>query len=213
MVSPRRGFTLLELLIVVAIIAILAGLILWSLSALKKSKDRAVTMSFMEQLGESLNHYLDEWPRLGDDQGNQYSDDFRKSPWRYIGERQVRAKKVPFVDVKLAQLVKVTGVGTCEPAKTKYEATHIVDAYGTSPTNVLSWAIVDSSLPSAGPPYRYTKSIDLRSSAGTAKDIKDDIVYHWDNSTRAWTFVKATTPWDDESGQHNAPLPGVPTAE
>jgi prepilin-type N-terminal cleavage/methylation domain-containing protein len=205
--SPRRGFTLLELLIVVAIIAILAGLILWALSALKKTKDRAVTMSFMEQLGESLNHYLDEWPRLGDIPSKQYGEDFRADPWDYIGKRQMHAKKVPFLEIRLSQLVKMTGPGTCAPVQDKFQATHFVDAYGNTPTNVFSWTIVnDVAKGGAAGSFVLTKTIDLRSSAGTATDIKDDIVYHWENTTRAWTFVKATTPWND-AASHNEPLP------
>ncbi len=212
MAASRRGFTLMELMIVVVIIAVLFGLLLAGLSALKKSKDRAVTMNFMSQLGEALNGYLDQFPRLGDHTSDQYSDDFRRDPWKYLGRRQIHDKKQPLVDVPLKQLVTVTGANTCSPATDKYHATHIVDGYGNTPTNVLSWAIVNTPpLGGAAGDYRETKTIDLRSSAGTATDITDDIVYHWENTSRSWTFMKTTVPWNDDTNQHNAPLPGVPT--
>lgn len=56
----RRGFTLVELLVVMAIIAILAGLLLPSLAGATERARSTVCLSNLRQVGVSLRLYLDE---------------------------------------------------------------------------------------------------------------------------------------------------------
>ena len=56
----QKGFTLLELLIVVAIIAILASLLLPALSSVKARGQMAGCMSNERQMGIALHMYLEE---------------------------------------------------------------------------------------------------------------------------------------------------------
>src|SRR2546426_10169292 len=57
----RDGFTLVELLVVIAVIAILAALLLPALAKAKASAQSAACKSNLRQLGLALNMYVDDW--------------------------------------------------------------------------------------------------------------------------------------------------------
>ena len=59
--GPRNGFTLMEMLVVVAILALLAALIMTGLAAAKISAKRAVCQSNLNQLGLALALYVSEF--------------------------------------------------------------------------------------------------------------------------------------------------------
>jgi prepilin-type N-terminal cleavage/methylation domain-containing protein/prepilin-type processing-associated H-X9-DG protein len=58
--TRRRGFTLVELLVVVAIIAILAALLLPALAAAKAKAKRINCVSNLKQIGQALQMYVDD---------------------------------------------------------------------------------------------------------------------------------------------------------
>ncbi|HWQ90223.1 MAG TPA: DUF1559 domain-containing protein [Clostridia bacterium] len=68
----HRAFTLVELLVVIAVIAILAALLLPALTQSKAKAQRAVCQSNLRQMGVALNLYADE--------ANQYPTSFRRLP-------------------------------------------------------------------------------------------------------------------------------------
>ena len=59
----RLGFTLVELLTVIAIIAVLATLLMTALSSAKKHSRRAFCTSNLHQISLALNMYLDDFPK------------------------------------------------------------------------------------------------------------------------------------------------------
>jgi prepilin-type N-terminal cleavage/methylation domain-containing protein len=193
MSTSRRGFTLLELMVVISIMAILAGMILAILSILRKAKTRALTLNEMQDITTVMNFYLDQWPRLGDDVGLKNSDDFKANPWNYIYIRPLEAKKVPYLEgLSTGRLVKKTGSNTCAIVARKTEATHIVDFYGSTPINVLMWDITNvAAKGGTGAGYDYSDIIRLRSSVGTLGVVTDDLVYEYRADTSRWDIIKA----------------------
>lgn len=183
MTHSRRGFTFIELFIVIAIIVVLAGMALASLTVLRRQKNIAVTMDLMVQIHEATSRYLIQWPKLGD-----ASPSFKDDPWKYFYKNQSATRQAPFIEVSTPRLVRMTGVGTCVPATSPKDATHITDFWGSTPNNVLSWTIVQANK-TAG--FEYVQAIVFRSSAGTPNKDDDDIVYYYTADTSRFDKVKA----------------------
>jgi prepilin-type N-terminal cleavage/methylation domain-containing protein len=65
--ARRRGFSLVELLVVIGIIALLIAILMPALSAAKRSADRTACLANLKQIGAGFAMYLQEnkgrWPR------------------------------------------------------------------------------------------------------------------------------------------------------
>ena len=61
MKTERISFTLIELLIVIAIIAILAGMLLPALGKARAKGKQTLCTSNMKQLSTTVNMYCDDW--------------------------------------------------------------------------------------------------------------------------------------------------------
>ena len=63
--ATRDGFTMIELMVVVAIIAALAGISLAGLSILRRQQKIASTLDLMTNVTTAVDAYLREYRRLG----------------------------------------------------------------------------------------------------------------------------------------------------
>ena len=189
--SRRRGFTLIELMIVIAVIVILASMILATLSILKRLSRIAQTKATMGDISVALSTYFDSWPVLGD-AGDATASDFVKEPWTYLFRRGHAVNK-QFIDLSVTRLVKMTGVGTCTAPDSQQTATHMIDFFGNYPVNVFEFKIANGPVGGgAGGAAKYTRDIMFRSSAGTPNQKSDDLILHWTSDTSKWNPVKAS---------------------
>lgn len=90
---PRRlvppGFTLIELLIVIGIIALLIGILMFSLSRARKQQSQARCLSNLRQLMEAMVMYASDHDGYGPDEESQYTWDALLVP--YIKDTRIYA--------------------------------------------------------------------------------------------------------------------------
>ncbi len=184
--SARRGFTFIEMLVVIAIIAALAGMSLAGLSVLRRQEKIASTLDLMTHVTTAIDQYLQQYARLGADED---SGDFLNDPWEFLYKQQHRIKQQPLIDIKPERLVKKLGPGACVVAPSMVTATHISDHFGNYPGNVLSFTIINKNRGSSAA-TRYVQCIILRSSAATQGDPKDDLIFVFSNDKASWRKVR-----------------------
>jgi type II secretory pathway pseudopilin PulG len=207
----RSGFTFIELMVVISIIIILVALLIPAIGLLHRMSFRTKTTHNMAQLTFALTTYLDTYGRLGaltdpTETDPMHSLAFRCDPWYFLYITPFLTKAEPFFAPSGLKLVTATGANTCVPATSPMTATHLCDAWGTNPANVLSWAIVNGSPLGSSDVFTFAQTIDLRSSAGTPDDITDDIDFHYASQTQRWDLVKTAIPWNN-AANYNEPLP------
>lgn len=169
----RRGFTLIELMVVVLIIAVLAGLLLPALAALRRSRAKAATLSLIEHVTSALTDYLQEHPSLGD---LADGSDFAAKPFIYLNRTPRAAGQAPYLELKREQM----GIGST-PASGENDAETIIDAFGEP----LVFTIVNGTL--AG--RTFTREVAVTSTLATT-DTTDDIGFRYTSTTKQWDVVR-----------------------
>lgn len=183
-----RAFTLIELLIVVVIIATLAGLSFVGLQLLNKSRRKTETLQLLSSLQIALTTYQDDHGKFGD--GSMA--DFTAKPWLYLHRRQTTggSERQPYLVLKERQLARAGQKGPCRAD----DAEVILDGWG----NPLLW---NQHLPSGrqaeisvaiGSGSKRTVScLTVASSAGTPETTSDDLILRYDADTDArWEVIK-----------------------
>ncbi len=198
MVRSRRGFTLIEMLVVVGLIAMLAGLLFPALSLLRNRQKRFSTIKLMSELQVALDQYLATYPMLG---AAADGSDFAKDPYKFLYRDPVTDKKPMYIELRTVQLAVGTAPGGpfTEPAVMKL-GQHILDAWSVpNRANRLLWEIVNGPNPGAGGTKTYTDKVYIRSTAGTPNKTKDDIIMRmlvadgrWEQKT--WADIQSDTP-------------------
>ncbi len=178
-----RGFTILELMITIAIVLMLAGLVLAVMGMLKRQQQRVATTRIIEQVTSALTLYLSDYPVLGD---SPTSADFIASPWTFLARNPPTIGKTPYLELPLNRLA--SGSGPYANAATSSTADQICDAFSGDPeTSRLRFTITNGSraIPGGLPRY-YVNSVVVTSVAGTPAKTQDDIVFTYTSSTGTW---------------------------
>jgi prepilin-type N-terminal cleavage/methylation domain-containing protein len=200
--SLRRGFTLIELLVVVAIIAALAAMSLAGLSVLRRQSKIASTLDRMTHVTTAVDAYLQEYGRLG---SAPDSSDFLQDPWYFLHKAQRKSGGTPLLDINLERLVERVGAGAVKRPEAVQTATHMLDFFGATSNNVLSFTIFNHNL-GTNARTSYPNCIILRSSAGTVGNPKDDLFYARSADKASWRKLKY-----DDVDDFLAELDPVPT--
>jgi prepilin-type N-terminal cleavage/methylation domain-containing protein len=183
----RRGFTLIELIVAISVIAILLSLLMPALAMLKRNANKAKTLDLMAHVTTALTHYLADYPVLGADDDPK-SKDFADRPLQFLIRNQLAAKKEPYIELELRQTAKGSGPAY-EAVDNIRDAEHILDFFPNGGrSNRLQFEIVSSQL--ATSTRWYTSEVRLISTAGTPNDDKDDLIYEYTSQSGQWELKK-----------------------
>jgi prepilin-type N-terminal cleavage/methylation domain-containing protein len=174
--ASRRGFTLIELMVVISIVAVLAVSTMSVLSMLQRKQKVFSTKQTIEVLGSAATSYLAKFASLGMGFQKTGAADFRREPYAHLYLYPSRTSMGPLIDLPLKNLVTVDwATATVDQAVSPAKATHVVDAWGYQSSNIINWSIIEGR--SGG--RTYLKGLEIRSSAGTPGKKDDDIIYRF----------------------------------
>ncbi|MFM2089760.1 MAG: hypothetical protein RLZZ127_249 [Planctomycetota bacterium] len=169
--SRNQGFTLIEILVVVSVIAVLAALLFPALGLLRRSSHAVATQHVMDNLATAINSYLSEDALLGDTDAG-----FAADPWAYLHRRWVAAgKPAPMESLALRHLGDAQGL----PVSDISAGRTILDGFGRVMVFSATSAVGLGS-------RRYTTGVMIRSSGSDEADPSDDITMQLDAGSGNW---------------------------
>ena len=193
--GSRKGFTLIEILIVITIIAVVASLILAGLTVARKTTYKAITKTTISNLDNALKQYVRD---TGKYPGREYPDHengfpalfealFGRKPPKVSGEYR-RKQELDIVEGKSVRIDGITTYGPQEevtdvekiPTPEDVDLAHV-------PSTVDDIRVILQAFRNARRP------VSLIGQAASGKTITRSIHSHF-GSERAWPFgVRATS--------------------
>lgn len=190
------------MLVVIAIIALLIGLLFPALRALIRNQRRAATTKLMQEISLALSQYLAKYPMLGD---HAVADphDFTNDPWLYLYRRPLETGETPYMQLDRKHLARFVSTDTYERAGDR-DGEVILDAFSSSDLNSmrLRWTV---QVPNPTPARPYATAVAMYSFAGTPGDSTDDLILRLDVDTGRWTWYRAEP---DPAGGSDDPIYG-----
>lgn len=123
-----QGFTLIEMLVVVAIIAILTALLLPGLTSLMDSQSRLQATRDLEGLTMAINQYLLHYGMLGDDHDSQ---DFQDRPMHFLAAQPRQAGTLPYYELDPQRMLQHAGDGIYVPTNDPDLVEAFADPWGS----------------------------------------------------------------------------------
>ncbi len=183
----RRGFSILELLVVISVIAALAGLLLPALAMLREQQRKVATWDLMLHLGVAVSAYLGDYASLGDAADQT---EFARDPWLHLYRIPVANGKPAYIEFSGRQLLRDSsglGTGPFSPALPDV-ATHPMDAWHRP----FLWQVRNLTVP--GSTRSYTTTVRIRSDAGTPDPAyRNDLVFEYTADGKEFTRRSLST--------------------
>jgi len=173
--AAPAAFTLIEILITIAVIVLLVGMLFPALSMIRKANNRAISRITLENLKDAITNYLHDFPNLGN--ANDASD-FVASPLTFLYRNPIATGQPPYYEPRVAHAA--TGSPTLYQHATNLStADQVLDAFGEPVQfQILNSLTVANRL--------YTYDITMFSQVGTDADTTDDIVLHYHQNPLGW---------------------------
>ena len=177
----RRGFTIVELMMVVLIIAVLAGLLLAVVSMIMEKRQRLRAATQINGLSSSVGQYMIDYGLLGDAR-DATSSDFSARPLFFLVQRPVNAGKSAYFDTEPWMRADANDQLVHESA-----AEVLLDPWGARTVCNIT------NRQRAGQPkatYDYTYEVELSSMAGSPDDVTDDVGKKWNSEANEWRTLR-----------------------
>jgi prepilin-type N-terminal cleavage/methylation domain-containing protein len=177
---PSRGFTLVELLVAIAILAVLAGLAMVAVSMIKKRQDEVRAVHELEQVASAVSAYLGDYPMLGDPalSGSDVPD-FARRPLVYLVDRPVAAGKPAYLEPARSRQGDVNGQPLNDRAGT---GVRLLDPFRAP----FRWAVINEPVGKE----RFTRAVAVLCRCGTPGRQATDIIWVWRNEDGRWRRLK-----------------------
>lgn len=179
MMRPRHAFTMLEILVVIAIIVTLASVLLPAINLLQTRQKKQATRQLMTQLGQALGQYLQAYERFGDPDevtpGPQTGSILIQKPWVYLGVRRRTEHLAPWIELKEGQVARADGAGA-----TLDQGEAILDGW-KQPLRFVVWLETKHN-------RTFVQRIEISSGMGTTVEA-DDLVLAYALGDAGFSFL------------------------